>query len=100
MVKKQTGPKAKSNLVKELDAVITLLTRVRALAVAGETEETASPKATKAVASKKTAKRVLSVGQRSGVRRNRLNAQRWQSNLWNYWYRDARTRSSSGAEKL
>lgn len=67
MVKKQTGPKEKSNLVKELDAVITLLTRVRALAVAEETEETASPKATKAVASKKTAKRVLSTSAREAI---------------------------------
>ncbi|MDR3723913.1 MAG: hypothetical protein P4K83_05425 [Terracidiphilus sp.] len=67
MVKKQTGPKAKSNLVKELDAAITLLTRVRALAVAGETEETTSPKATKTVGSKKTAKRVLSTSAREAI---------------------------------
>jgi hypothetical protein len=67
MVKKQIGHKAKSNLVKELDAAITLLTRVRALAVAGETEETTSPKATKTVASKKTAKRVLSTSAREAI---------------------------------
>lgn len=67
MVKKQTGPKAKSNLVKELDAVITLLTRVRALAVAGETEEATSSKATKTARSKKTTKRVLSTSAREAI---------------------------------
>lgn len=67
MVKKQTGPKAKGNLVKELDAAISLLTRVRALAVAGETEKATSSKATKTVASKKTAKRVLSTSAREAI---------------------------------
>jgi hypothetical protein len=67
MAKKQTGPRAKGNLVKELDAAIALLTRVRALAVAGETEETASPKKTKTIASKKTVKRVLSTSAREAI---------------------------------
>jgi hypothetical protein len=67
MAKKQTGSRAKGNLVKELDAAIALLTRVRARAVAGEAEETASPKATKTIVSKKTAKRVLSTSAREAI---------------------------------
>jgi hypothetical protein len=67
MAEKQTGPKPKGNLVKELDAAIVLLTRVRALAVAGETKETASLKATKTRASKKTVKRVLSTSAREAI---------------------------------
>ena len=67
MAEKQTGPKPKGNLVKELDAAIVLLTRVRALAVAGETKETASPKATKTIASKKIVKRELSTSAREAI---------------------------------
>jgi hypothetical protein len=55
MAKKQTGLKPKGNLVKELDAAIALLTRVRALAVAEATTDPTSSKAAKT-----TAKRVLS----------------------------------------
>jgi hypothetical protein len=67
MAKKQTSPKPKVNLVRKLDAAIALLTRVRALAVAGETAEATSGKATKTTASKKPAKRVLSTSAREAI---------------------------------
>lgn len=66
MAKKQTSSKPKGNLVKELDAAIALLTRVRALAVAGETAE-ATSKAAKTIVSKKPAKRVLSTSAREAI---------------------------------
>jgi|WetSurMetagenome_2_1015567.scaffolds.fasta_scaffold93010_4 hypothetical protein len=67
MAKKQTGSKPKGNLVKELDAAIALLTRVRTLAVAGETAEATSSKAVKTTASKKPVKRVLSTSAREAI---------------------------------
>jgi hypothetical protein len=67
MAKKQTSSKSKGNLVKELDAAIALLTRVRALAVAEATTDPTNSKATKTTASKKPAKRVLSTSAREAI---------------------------------
>jgi len=67
MAKKHTGPKAKGNLVNELDAAIALLTRVRTLAVAGTTADATNSKAAKTAASQKPAKRVLSTSAREAI---------------------------------
>ncbi len=66
MVKKQAGRKPKGNLVKEIDAAIALLTRVRTLAASavsdGTTRQTA--KQTPAV---KQPKRTLSADAREAI---------------------------------
>jgi hypothetical protein len=66
MVKKQAGRKPKENLVKEIDAAIALLTRVRTLAASavsdGTTRQTA--KQTPAV---KQPKRTLSADAREAI---------------------------------
>jgi hypothetical protein len=65
--KKQTSSKFKSDLVKELDAAIAQLTRVRALAISGAAADATSRQMAKKVASKKPAKRVLSTSAREAM---------------------------------
>ncbi len=68
MVKKQTGRKPKGNLVKEIDAAIALLTRVRTLAASdGTSRQTA-----KQASASKEPKRILS----SEAREKMATAQR------------------------
>lgn len=66
MSKEQAGRKSTGNLVKELDAAIALLTRVRALAVSNSTADGAGHKTAKEVAAKQT-KRVLSAEAREAM---------------------------------
>ncbi len=59
--------KPKGNLVKEIDAAITLLTRVRALAASTTTPNGTSKKAEKHVSGEKPTKRVLSASAREAI---------------------------------
>ncbi len=60
MAQKTIGRRPKRNLVKEIDAAIVLLTRVRALAVSTAVSDRASEYAAKEVSADKQLKRVLS----------------------------------------
>ena len=61
------GRKPKGNLVKELDAAIALLTRVRALAVSSAASDAVSHKPAKQVSAGKQPKRVLSATAREAI---------------------------------
>lgn len=67
MAKKQTGFKPRDNMVKEIDAAIALITRVRALAVSGATADAIGLHVAKKAAAKKPAKRALSTGAREAI---------------------------------
>jgi hypothetical protein len=67
MVKKQTGRKPKGNLVKEIDAAIALLTRVRALAVSASASDGTSRQTAKQVPAGKQPKRTLSADAREAI---------------------------------
>ena len=69
MSREQTGRKPKGNLVKEIDAAIAILTRIRALTVA---DTNVAAKARKQVPSTQPAKRLLSADAREAI----ANAQR------------------------
>jgi hypothetical protein len=69
MSREQTGRKPKGNLVKEIDAAIAILTRIRALTVA---DTNVAAKAGKQVPSAQPAKRLLSADAREAI----ANAQR------------------------
>jgi hypothetical protein len=69
MSREQTGRKPKGNLVKELDAAIAILTRIRGLAVA---DTDVAAKASKQLPSAQPAKRLLSPDAREAI----ANAQR------------------------
>ncbi len=60
MAKKTTGRKPKGNLVKEIDAAIVLLARVRELAASAGASKGTVQQAAKQVSSGKQPKRVLS----------------------------------------
>jgi hypothetical protein len=60
MVKKQTGRKPKGNLVKEIDAAIALLTRVRTLAASVSVSDETSRRTAKQASASKEPKRILS----------------------------------------
>ncbi len=63
MAKKQTGRKPKGNLVKEIDAAIALLTRVRALAALAPVSDGTS----RSISKQAPAKRVLSANAREAI---------------------------------
>jgi hypothetical protein len=67
MVKKQTGRKPKVNLVKEIDAAIILLTRVRALAASASVSDGTTQKLAKPVPASKQPKRTLSADAREAI---------------------------------
>jgi hypothetical protein len=67
MSKVLAGRKPKGDLVKEIDAAITLLTRVRALAASATTPNGTSEKAEKHVSGEKQTKRVLSASAREAI---------------------------------
>ncbi len=67
MAKKQTGRKAKGNLVKEIDAAIVLLTRVRALAASASVSDGTSRQAAKQIPASKQPKRTLSADAREAI---------------------------------
>jgi hypothetical protein len=67
MVKKQIGRNPKGNLVKEIDAAIVLLTRVRALAVSASASDGASRHTAKQVPAGKQPKRTLSADAREAI---------------------------------
>ena len=67
MSKLQIGRKPKTNLVKELDAAIALLSRVRALAVSTTASGTLDTKAVKQISAKKQPKRTLSADAREAI---------------------------------
>jgi hypothetical protein len=67
MIKKQTGRKPKGNLVKEIDAAIALLTRVRALAAAASASDGVIPQTAKRVPAGKQPKRTLSLDAREAI---------------------------------
>lgn len=69
MTREQTSRKPKANLVKEIDAAIATLTRIRVLAVASTG---VAAKAQKQVSSVRPAKRLLSADAREAI----ANAQR------------------------
>lgn len=60
MSKEQNERKPKGNLVKEIDAAIALLTRVRALAASAGVPDGTGRKATKEASASKQGKRILS----------------------------------------
>jgi electron transfer flavoprotein alpha subunit len=67
MVKKMTGRRPKGNLVKDLDAAIALLTRVRALAASTPISDGTSRQAAKPTPAGKQSKRVLSADAREAI---------------------------------
>ncbi len=67
MVKKQTGRKPKGNLVKEIDAAIALLTRVRGLAVSAAVSDATGRQAAKRTPASKQPKRTLSADAREAI---------------------------------
>ncbi len=67
MVKKQTRRKPKGNLVKEIDAAIALLTRVRGLAASAAVSDGTSRQAAKQAPAGKPPKRVLSADAREAI---------------------------------
>lgn len=67
MARKTTGRRPKGDLVKEIDAAITLLTRVRALAVSGSAVDVKSRQAVKQVSAGRQSKRVLSADVREAI---------------------------------
>ncbi len=67
MVKKQTGRKPKGNLVKEIDAAIVLLTRVRALAASASASDGTSRQTAKQAPVGKQPKRTLSADAREAI---------------------------------
>jgi hypothetical protein len=67
MSKEQVGRKPKGNLVKEIDAAIALLTRVRALAVSSTGSAETTTKADKKAPAGKIAKRILSADAREAI---------------------------------
>ncbi len=67
MNKEQIGRKPKGNLVKELDAAIALLTRVRELAVSSAASNGTSRQTVKQISAGKQTKRVLSVNAREAI---------------------------------
>ena len=75
MSKEQTGRKPMGNLVKEIDAAIALLTRVRALAASSAASNGTGRKAVKQVSLKKQTKRVLSADAREAIAA--AQRQRW-----------------------
>jgi len=64
MSREQTGRKPKGNLVKEIDAAIAILTRIRGLAVA---DTNVAVKASKQIPSAQPAKRLLSADAREAI---------------------------------
>jgi hypothetical protein len=67
MVKKATERKPQGNLVKEIDAAIGLLTRVRSLAVSTAASGGTSRQAAKLAPASKQPKRVLSADAREAI---------------------------------
>lgn len=67
MVKKTTGRRPKGNLVKELDAAIAMLTRVRALAATTVVSDGTSRQTAKPVSAGKQPRRVLSADAREAI---------------------------------
>jgi hypothetical protein len=67
MVKKQAGRKPKGNLIKEIDAVIVLLTRVRALAVSASVSDGTNQQTAKQAPAGKQPKRTLSADAREAI---------------------------------
>jgi hypothetical protein len=67
IVKKQTGRKPKGNLVKEINAAIVLLTRVRALAVSAAVSDGTTRQAAKQAPAVKQPKRTLSADAREAI---------------------------------
>ncbi len=67
MVKKQTGRKPKGNLVKEIDAAIALLTRVRILAASAAVSDGTTRQNAKQIPAAKLAKRTLSADAREAI---------------------------------
>ncbi len=67
MIKKQTGRKPKGNLVKEIDAAIALLTRVRALAASAAVSDGTTRQAAKQIPAVKQPKRTLSADAREAI---------------------------------
>ena len=67
MVKKQIGRNPKGNLVKEIDAAIVLLTRVRALAVSVSASDGAGRQAARQAPAGKQPKRTLSADAREAI---------------------------------
>ena len=67
MATKQTGRKPKGNLVKEIDAAIALLTRVRALAADASVPNETGRQAAKPASAGKQPKRVLSADAREAI---------------------------------
>ncbi len=67
MVKKQTGRKPKGNLVKEIDAAIALLTRIRGLAASASVSDGTSRPTAKQIPAVKQPKRTLSADAREAI---------------------------------
>jgi len=67
MVKKQNGRKPNGNLVKEIDAAISLLTRVRALAASAAVADGTTPQTAKQIPAVKQPKRTLSADAREAI---------------------------------
>ena len=67
MAKKTIGRRPEGNLVKELDAAIALLTRVRALAASTAASDGTSRQAAKQAPAGKQPKRVLSADAREAI---------------------------------
>jgi hypothetical protein len=67
MVKKQIGRNPKGNLVKEIDAAIAILTRVRALAASTTVSDGTTQKLEKPVPASKQPKRTLSANAREAI---------------------------------
>ncbi len=67
MVKKMIGRKPQRNLVKEIDAAIALLTRVRALAVSTAVSDGTTQQSAKPAPAGKQPKRVLSADAREAI---------------------------------
>jgi len=67
MSKEQVGRKTKGNLVKEIDAAIALLTRVRALAVSNTGSAETATVADKKTPAGKLPKRILSADAREAI---------------------------------
>ena len=67
MRKEPNGRKPKGNLVKEIDAAIALLTRVRALAVSSAASDGTSRQTARQVSAGKQPKRTLSANAREAI---------------------------------
>ena len=67
MAKKQTGRKPKGNLVKEIDAAIALLTRVRTLAASAAVSDGTTRQTAKQIPAVKQPKRTLSADAREAI---------------------------------